>query len=46
MRDTRGLAYGTYRLVDVDSGQVIACDSRTGYGLSLDEVEDILNQGR
>jgi hypothetical protein len=45
MRDRRGLAFGTYRLVDADSGQVVASDLRTGYGLSLDEVEEILDRG-
>jgi hypothetical protein len=45
MRDTRGLAFDTYRLIDADTGQVVASDEHTGYGLSLDEVEDILNRG-
>jgi hypothetical protein len=44
-RDTRGLAFGTYRLVDADTGRVVACDLRTDYGLSLDEVEEILDRG-
>jgi hypothetical protein len=46
MRDTRGLAFGTYRLVDADTGRIVASDLRTGYGLSLDEIEDILDRRR
>jgi hypothetical protein len=39
-RVRRGLDSGTYRLIDVDTGEVYA--SR----LSLDDVERILNDGR
>ena len=46
MRDPRGLAFGTYRLVDLDTSEVFISDQRTGYGLSLDEVEDFLDRGR
>jgi len=45
MRDPRGLAFDTYRLVDADSGRVVASDLRSGYGRSLDEVEEILDRG-
>jgi hypothetical protein len=43
-RDPRGLAFGTYRLVDIHSGQVVAGDPRSGYGLTLDQVEAYLDQ--
>ena len=38
--------FGTYRLVDLDTSEVVISDQRTGYGLSLDEVEDFLDRGR
>jgi hypothetical protein len=46
MRDKRGLGYGLYRLVDIDTGEVYPPDAGTGYTLSIDAVEQILDQGR
>jgi hypothetical protein len=39
--------YGTFQLVDARSGQVYASgDGPTGYNLSLEEIEAILDRGR
>ncbi len=41
-RDTRALDYGTYMLVHATTNAVVASGPQSGYGLSLDEVEDAL----
>jgi hypothetical protein len=46
MRDRRGLDYGTYRLVDAATGSVYASSAQTDYGLTLSQVEAILDRGR
>jgi hypothetical protein len=38
VRDTQALGYGTYRLIDADTGELYAGDELTGYGLTLDAV--------
>jgi hypothetical protein len=45
-RDPRALDYGTFQLVDADTGALVAVGSRFGYGLSLDGVERELDKGR
>ena len=44
-RDPRALGFGTYRLVSVRSGAVVAAGSESGYGLTLDQVEQRLTEG-
>jgi hypothetical protein len=44
-RDTRALAYGTYRLADATTGNVVASNGITGYGLTLDQIERYLTRG-
>ena len=46
VRDPRALAFGTYRLVDADTGELYAGDPPTGYGLDLDQIEAVLDRGR
>jgi hypothetical protein len=43
-RDPDAWDYGTYQLVDADTGNMVACAFETGrpYGLSLDQIEDWL----
>ncbi|WP_168706595.1 hypothetical protein [Gordonia paraffinivorans] len=41
-RDPRALGYGTYRLVNTINNTVEAHDHTSGYGLSLDEIEQVL----
>ncbi len=41
-RDPRAYDYGTYQLVDVQANGIVAHAGASGYGLSLDEVEDYL----
>ena len=41
-RDPRALDFGTYMLVNAYRNTIAAGDKRTGYGLSLDEVERYL----
>lgn len=41
LRDTRAIGYGTYRLSDPAVGVPVARES--GYGMSLDQVERVLN---
>jgi hypothetical protein len=46
-RDKRGLLYGTFQLIDARSGQVYASgEGATEFGLSLEEIESILDRGR
>lgn len=46
-RDERALDFGTYMLVDPYRNSVIvAGDRNRGYGLSLDEIEAELAEGR
>ena len=47
-RDTRDLTYGTYMLVQVDTGAIRHQGNNTadrGYGLTLDDVDVILTAG-
>lgn len=44
VRDPRALDFGTYRLVDTFTGVATHSNTRTGYGLTLDDVERILNE--
>ena len=43
-RDTRAVDWGTYGLLDTNSGTVACGDTSTGYGMSLDEIEAALNE--
>jgi len=43
-RDTRAYDWGTYWLLDANSGTVACGDTSTGYGMSLDEIEAALNE--
>jgi hypothetical protein len=43
-RDSRAIDYGTYRLVDIASGGVVAGSVTTTYGLTLDEIETALSE--
>jgi len=43
-RDTRAVDWGTYGLLDANSGTVACGDTSTGYGMSLDEIEAALNE--
>lgn len=45
-RDPRGRLHNTWQIIDADTGELVAGDQRTGYGLTLSEVEVILNAGR
>jgi hypothetical protein len=38
-RDPRGLVFGSYQLVNIEQNAVVASNTSTGYGLSLDEIE-------
>jgi hypothetical protein len=38
-RDQHALDFGTYGLVNAETGYLVAGSTSTGYGLSLDEVE-------
>lgn len=44
-RDPRALGYGTYKLTDARTGELVAGDADY-YGLSMDDVEKTLNGGR
>ena len=41
-RDPRAFDYGTYMLVNPQTNFVVESGSQSGYGLSLDDVEDRL----
>lgn len=43
-RDPRATDYGTYMLVDPSTNFVVAHGLQSGYGLSLDEIENALNE--
>lgn len=45
-RDPRAWGYGTYMLVDADTGVVAFADWAVGrgYGLSLDDIEEFLTK--
>lgn len=43
-RDRRHHLYGTYMLVDAISNGVVLGDTRTGFGMTLDEIETRLRQ--
>ncbi len=44
-RDPRAADYGTYMLLDVYTNSVVASGLQSGYGLSLDAIEDELTAG-
>jgi hypothetical protein len=44
VRDPRAIGYGTYRLVDASTNNIRAGMPPTGYGLTLDDVERILDE--
>ena len=43
-RDPRATDYGTYMLVDQQTNAIVAYGLQSGYGLSLDEVEEQLTK--
>jgi hypothetical protein len=43
-RDPRVSSHGTYMLVETDTASVKASGSPAGYGLTLDEIEDVLDR--
>lgn len=43
-RDPRATDYGTYMLVDPSTNAVVAHGLQSGYGMSLDEIENALNE--
>lgn len=45
-RDPRAVDFGTYMLVDANTNAVVASGLQSGYGLSLDEIEEELSEGR
>jgi len=45
-RDERALDYGTFGLYDAWTNTLEVGDLSTGYGLSIDEVENALKEGR
>jgi hypothetical protein len=46
LRDPRALDYGTYALLDAHTHTRVAGNERTGFGLSLDDIEAELDRGR
>jgi hypothetical protein len=46
LRDPRALDYGTYGLIDAFTHERVAGNERTGFGLSLDDIEAELDRGR
>ncbi|BBX22948.1 hypothetical protein MTER_23590 [Mycolicibacter terrae] len=44
-RDPQGSDYGTYQLVDVATNTIAKCGSQRGYGLGLNEINQVLNEG-
>lgn len=45
-RDPRGRSHNTWKIVDADTGELVAGDPHTGYGLTLGQVELFLSAGR
>jgi hypothetical protein len=43
-RDTFAPDYNTYRLVDQQTGQLVAGDQNTGYGMALDDIHRALTE--
>ena len=43
-RDPRGFDYETWQLVEPRSGEVVASGFQSGYGLTLDQLEDLLRK--
>jgi hypothetical protein len=43
-RDSQHSSYGTYMLVETDSATIKVSGSPAGYGLTLDDVEDVLER--
>jgi hypothetical protein len=37
--------YGTYQLVDRETGTIVALGPPSGFGLTADEIEEILTEG-
>jgi hypothetical protein len=46
LRDPRAINYGTFRLVNAQTNTLEVGASQSGYGLSLDEIETALGEGR
>lgn len=44
LRDPRAIGYGTYRLVNAATGTLEAYGDPSGYGLSLDQIEEALDR--
>jgi hypothetical protein len=43
-RDSREPDYGTYMLVETDTATIRVSGGPAGFGLTLDDVEDVLNR--
>jgi hypothetical protein len=43
-RDPRATDYGTYMLVDPSTNTIVAGNTESGYGMSLDEIETALSE--
>jgi len=44
-RDPDAPGYGTYQLVDRETGTIVALGPPSGFGLTADEIEEILTEG-
>jgi hypothetical protein len=44
-RNPRARGYGTYQLVDRETGTIVALGPSSGFGLTADEIEGILTEG-
>jgi hypothetical protein len=45
-RDTGRLLFGTWQLVDIRTGELVAADAEMGFGLSLEQLEERIRKGR
>jgi hypothetical protein len=45
-RDPNAFDYGSYMLVDPNTNAVVASVHETGYGMSLDDIEEHLTAGK
>lgn len=43
-RNPENWLYGTYHLVDASTNAIVASGTQNGFGLTLDDVEDALNE--
>jgi hypothetical protein len=43
-RNPRAPGYGTYQLVDRETGTIVALGPSSGFGLTADEIEEILTE--